>query len=177
MDRRPSLSPYQQVAVQPRQPAKAPAHATKEAQGAADLLYAHERMAALLPTVTRLVALKKDCAAILPDMFYSCEVLQCDSGQLVFSVPNAALAAKLKQKLPRLQEALRMRGWQVSSIRLKVQVGQAAKEAMLKPVKPNLPARAASALAALAQSLDDSSRNAPLKAAIEKLMQRHNDNQ
>jgi hypothetical protein len=34
---------------------------------------------------------------------------------------NASVAAKLRQLLPRLEERLRQRGWQVSSIRIRVQ--------------------------------------------------------
>jgi hypothetical protein len=34
---------------------------------------------------------------------------------------NASVAAKLRQLKPRLEETLRQRGWQVSSIRIKVQ--------------------------------------------------------
>jgi len=36
-------------------------------------------------------------------------------------VANASVAAKLRQLRPRLEERLRERGWQVSSIRIKVQ--------------------------------------------------------
>ena len=39
-------------------------------------------------------------------------------------VSNNAAAAKLRQVLPALQSRLRDRGWQVTSIRLKVQSGQ-----------------------------------------------------
>ena len=147
------------------------------AQGAADFLRAHDRMAALLPTVTRMVALKKDCASILPDMFASCEILQFDSGQLTLSIPNAALAARLKHKLPKLQEALQMRGWQVSSIRLKVQVARPTQTSPLLPasMQKTLPPRAVSALATLEQALEDSPRNAALKAAIDRLVKRHQD--
>ena len=38
-------------------------------------------------------------------------------------VDNNAAAAKLRQVLPALQASLRDRGWQVTSIRLKVQTG------------------------------------------------------
>jgi hypothetical protein len=34
---------------------------------------------------------------------------------------NAAVAAKLRQLQPRLEDALKQRGWQVTSIRIKVQ--------------------------------------------------------
>jgi hypothetical protein len=37
--------------------------------------------------------------------------------------PNGAAAAKLRQLQPRLEEALRQHGWQVSAIRVKVQSG------------------------------------------------------
>ena len=36
---------------------------------------------------------------------------------------NAAVAAKLRQLQPRLEDVLRERGWEVSSIRVKVQSG------------------------------------------------------
>jgi hypothetical protein len=36
-------------------------------------------------------------------------------------VANASVAAKLRQLQPRLEEALKQRGWQVTSIRIKVQ--------------------------------------------------------
>jgi hypothetical protein len=36
---------------------------------------------------------------------------------------NAAVAAKLRHLQPRLEEALRQRGWQTSAIRIKVQPG------------------------------------------------------
>lgn len=36
-------------------------------------------------------------------------------------VSNASVAAKLRQLKPRLEEILRQRGWQVSSIRIRVQ--------------------------------------------------------
>jgi hypothetical protein len=36
---------------------------------------------------------------------------------------NASVAAKLRQLQPRLEDVLRERGWQVSSIRVKVQSG------------------------------------------------------
>jgi len=172
MNRRSSLSPYQQAG----QPLRTvPGKPAQTAQGAAEFLRAHDRMAALLPTVARMAALKQDCASLLPDMFDSCEILHFDSALLTLSVPNAALAARLKHRLPKLQEALQMRGWQVSAIRLKVQVGQPAQARSVLPplMQKKLPAQAVSALATLGQSLEDSPRNAALKAAIEKLVSRH----
>lgn len=151
---------------------KATRDSTRSAQGASDYLRAHDKMASLLPTVARMIALQKDCAAILPEMFKACAVLQFDSDQLTLSIPNAALAAKLKQKLPKLQDALLQRGWQVSAVRLKVQVSNTLE----RPVaykQLQLPTQAVSALAELNNELEESPRNAALRAAIDAMIRRH----
>ena len=41
-------------------------------------------------------------------------------------VNNNAAAAKIRQLLPALEAHLRSRGWEVNSIRLKVQIGRSA---------------------------------------------------
>jgi hypothetical protein len=153
-------------------PTAGSARKAQTSRGVADFLQGHDKMASLLPTVTRIAALQQDCAALLPTIFESSAVLQYDSKQLVLSVANAALAAKLKQQLPKLQEALLKRGWQISSIRLKLQPGNifqkvtAAKEL-------NLPSQALSALDTLSRTLEDSPRNEALKAAITAMVNRH----
>ncbi|MDO8300944.1 DciA family protein [Lacisediminimonas sp.] len=137
-----------------------------------DFLNANDKMASLLPTVARMAALQKDCAAILPGIFTACEVLQFESDKLVLSVPSAALAAKLKQTLPRLRESLLKRGWQVSAIRLKVQVDQVVVKA--KPEKrATLSGSALVALEELEKSLEAKPYNDPLRAALQAMVQRH----
>lgn len=147
----------------------------RTAKGAADFLRANDKMAAIMPTVTRLVALQKDCAAILPAMFDSCSVLSFEADQLVLAIPNAAIASKLKQQLPKLQDSLRKRGWQVIAIRLKVQVVQGmAKPEAIKQLA--LPSRAISAFADLEGTLEDSPTNSALKAALAAMLGRHRSN-
>jgi hypothetical protein len=158
--RSPFLSPYQQSARSPRSKKAAGA-----ATGAADFLRAHDKMASMLPAVTRMIALQKDCAAALPSMFVSTEILQFESGQLVLSTPNAALATKLKQQLPKLQDTLLKLGWQVSAIRLKVQVSKSIIK-ITTTKQLSLSDRAVDAFAALGEELDASPRNAALKAAL-----------
>lgn len=145
---------------------------TRAVQGVTDFLRAHDKMAMLMPTVTRMAALQKDCAAILPAIFDTCAVLQFESGQLVLSTPNAALAAKLKQQLPKLQDNLLKRGWQVNAIRLKVQVTQNIEKSTTSKHLA-LPVQAVSAFAALDSTLEDSPRNETLKAAINAMVRRH----
>ena len=128
-------------------------------------------MASLLPSITRMATLQRDCAAALPTMFSSCGVVQFESGQLVLSTPNAALASKLKQQLPKLTALLQQRGWQVSAIRLKVQVG-ASLDSAPTVKKLSLPDQAISALAQLGTALDQTPRNADLLNAISRLVER-----
>lgn len=132
----------------------------------------HDKMATLLPAITRLAALQKECSAILPALFDACSVMQFDAGQLTVGTPNAALATKLKQQLPKLQDGLVQRGWQVSAIRIKVQVSKiVVKTSKVKDLP--LPKQAKSAFATLTNTLEDSPGNQALKNALRALLKRH----
>ena len=144
----------------------------REPKGAADFLRGHDKMGMLLPTVTRLVALQKECTAILPAMFDSCAVLHFTDGQLTLSTPNAAIATKLKQQLPNVQEKLLKLGWQVNAIRLKVQVSKILEKVILAK-QISLSRVAVTSLADLGESLEDSPRNGALKAALKLMVARH----
>jgi len=120
--------------------------------GATDLLRSNAVMAALMPTVRRLASLQKDCAQALPAI--------------------AALAAKLKQQLPKLQGELERKGWQISAIKLKVQV--------IKSIAPIvhtralvLPEKAMTALEELSTVLPASKQNQDLIAALQRLVRHH----
>jgi len=146
------------------------------AVGATDFLRKDNKLASLLPAVERMAALQKDCAAVLPTMSPHTEILSFEQGQLVLAIPNTALAAKLKQQIPKLQDALSQRGWQVTGVKLKVQ--------MMKPaeIKPEmrvleLPPAAVSAFDALGETLEPSQQNAPLIAALQALVARRKDKQ
>ena len=81
-------------------------------------------IAHLWPTIANINALQKECVATLPQLFLYCQVLQLEEHQLVLAAPNASLATKLKQQLPKLQASLQKTGWQINAIRIKVQVNQ-----------------------------------------------------
>ncbi|RJG07787.1 DUF721 domain-containing protein [Noviherbaspirillum cavernae] len=152
-----------------------PRRGTRSAQttkGAADFLRAHDKMSALLPAVTRMAALQKDCSTILPAVFDTCSVLKFEADQLVLTVPNAALSAKLKQQLPKLQDNLVQRGWQVNAIRLKLQPRK-IDEKSRKIKQLVLPSQAISSFDALSSSLENSPQNEPLKAAINAMLRHH----
>lgn len=138
---------------------------------ATDFLRRNDRMAALLPAALRMASLQKDCADALPPMFGQCDVLSFEEGQLVLATPTSAVAAKLKQQLPKLQTALHKRGWQVDGIRLKVQVTRS-----MPPVvhtrQLSLPETAVSAFEELGDALPATPQNATLIAAIKAMAAR-----
>jgi hypothetical protein len=154
-------------------PARSRARRPETAKGVADFLRTDDKMAALLPTAMRMAALQKDCASSLPAMFETCAILQFEAGQLVLSTPNAALAARLKNQLPKLQETLLQRGWQVSAIRLKVQV-TAGKVDTVIPKIAKISGRGISAFAELGESLPKTKQNAGLLEALANLVQHKN---
>ena len=139
--------------------------------GATSFLSSNARMASLLPTAMRMAKLQKDCAASLPPMFGNCDVLSFEEAHLVLATPTSAVAAKLKQQVPKLQAALQKRGWQIHAIRLKVQVTRS-----IAPVVHTrqlaLPPTAVSAFAELGAALPDTPQNATLIAAIKAMAAR-----
>ncbi|ALK95874.1 hypothetical protein AB595_23440 [Massilia sp. WF1] len=141
---------------------------------ATDFLRRNDRMASLLPVATRMAGLQKDVKAILPPMYAGCEVLSLQEGVLTLAVPSSAVAAKLKQQAPKLQSTLQAKGWQVESVRIKIQVGRAlpARDEVMKPSSLELPPTAVQAFEELGESLPESPQNAPLIAAIRRLAEK-----
>jgi hypothetical protein len=138
---------------------------------ATDFLRKNDRIASLLPTAMRMANLQRDCAAALPAMFAACDVLSFEGGALVLAVPSSAVAARLKQQLPKLQATLQQRGWVVESVRLKVQV--------IRSMPPRermrtleLPPTAVTAFEELGDALPDTPQNAKLIAAIRAMAAR-----
>jgi hypothetical protein len=139
--------------------------------GATDFLRRDDKLAALLPGIERMAALQKDCAAALPAMFKHCEILAFENEQLTLALPNASLAAKLKQQIPKLQETLARRGWQVAGVKLKVQMTKPA-EIKEKMRALSLPEAAVTAFDALGDTLEDTPQNATLIAALRSMVAR-----
>jgi hypothetical protein len=145
-----------------------------EASGVAIYLQSNDKLSPLLPTIKRNASLQKECDAILPEKFHACEVLQLADGQLTLSTPNAALASKLKQQLPKLQNQLQERGWQINAIRTKVQVSRRIEKPA--PVKQLvLSAPAVRAFGELENTLEDTPQNQALRAALHRLVMRRLD--
>ncbi|WP_395008189.1 DciA family protein [Undibacterium sp.] len=138
----------------------------------ASFLRHNDKLSPLLPTVKRNISLQKECRTALPAIFDGCEVLNLNEDQLVMSTPNASIAAKLKQQLPKLQAHLQQRGWQINAIKIKVQVKRMIEKP--EPVKQAL--LTGSALLAfedLENNLDATPQNTDLKAALSRLLSRN----
>ncbi|WEF30917.1 DciA family protein [Pseudoduganella chitinolytica] len=142
----------------------------RNAVEATDFLRRDGRMAALLPAVQRMAKLQQDCAAVLPTAFSFCEILAFEDSVLVLSTPNASVAAKLKQQLPKLQEALARKGWQVDNIKLKVQMMRTMSVAPVEPRKLVIPEVGVDSFAELSETLEPTKQNAALIEALRKLV-------
>lgn len=124
-----------------------------------------------MPAAARMASLQADVAKALPMVAGSCSVLSFDQGVLVLGSPNAAVAARLKQQLPKLTGALQQRGWQVASIRIKVQVTQPLAPQYV-PRQLSMPDSAAAAFRELEGALPKTTANASLIAALDRLAAR-----
>ncbi len=142
-------------------------------KGALDFLQSNDRLAALLPTLGQLANLQSDCERLLPTLFSNCRVLQLREGALQVAVPNAALATRLKQVLPKLQDGLRQKGWPVEAVKLKVQLMPAVPASPQRPHRHKvLSNNAVGAFSELEQTLEDNPRNASLRDALKALLSR-----
>ena len=148
----------------------------RTAFGATDFLRSDARLASLMPTALRMGNLQRDVKVVLPPMYAGCDVLSLQDGVLGLAVPSSAVAAKLKQQLPKLQAGLQKKGWQVESVRIKIQVGRALAQQAQADKKAGsglrLPPTAVDAFEELGETLEDSPQNAQLIAAIRRLAEK-----
>ncbi|MBM3365859.1 MAG: DUF721 domain-containing protein [Betaproteobacteria bacterium] len=133
-------------------------------------LRSDDTLAALLPTAQQVAELQAACETLLPTLFGRCQVLHLRQGILTIAAPNAALATRLRQIQPKLQQDLQGRGWDVEQIRMKIQL-MSAEPAPVPPGEPReLSSSALSSFAALASEIEDS----PLRDAVQALLRRRN---
>ena len=145
----------------------------KTAFGATDFLRANDRLAALMPTALRVGNLQRDVKVILPPMYAGCDVLSFQDAVLTLAVPSSAVAAKLKQQLPKLQAGLQKKGWQVENVRIKIQMRpNVPVREEPKPSSLTLPPTAVDAFEQLGETLPETPQNAALIAAIKRLAER-----
>jgi hypothetical protein len=151
-----------------RRPSQRPA-----AKEAFEFLQSSDKLAGLLPAARRVGQLQAECERLLPTLFANCRALQIRDGQLQVAVPNAALATRLRQVLPKLQQGLREQGWPVEGIRLKVQLLPSEPERPARKVEArDLPRTAVDSFAQLANTLGNDPRNTALQQALQALIRR-----
>lgn len=144
----------------------------KQSQSSEANTFLRTELAHLWPAISNITALQKQCAAALPQLFLYCSVLHLEAEQLVVAAPNAALASKLKQQIPKLQSALQKAGWQISAIRIKVQANQ------IFPAEPvqkqcAFSESALDAFDTLEKNLANDRHNEELLGALRALLARH----
>ena len=128
------------------------------------LLNSLPELQALNQELRQLAALQSALAEILPgNLAANSSVALVKAGELILSADNGAVAAKLRQMAPRLLLFLRQQGFQVTGIRLQVQVGVRDNPLPQKQISLSSDAREAIGL------LSDRLGPSPLKTALERL--------
>jgi hypothetical protein len=144
-------------------------YAPKEAT---NFLQGNAALARLLPAVQRMAELQRDCLEALPIAFKSCEIQAYSGTEMTLAVPNAAVAAKLKQQVPGLQHALAQKGWQINNIKLKVQMPRGIAPTLPSGEGLKLPEMAVDSFDELSRTLEATTANEPLIAAMRRLVAR-----
>lgn len=104
-----------------------------------------------------------------PELTRACRVKQLRDGTLTLLAENAAIAAKLKQLAARLLVSYQELRWQVTSIRIEVQVRDVATRPAAHREPKRLSIETIENLENLAEQLEDS----PLKRALTTMAERH----
>jgi hypothetical protein len=113
----------------------------------------------------RLSALQDDLQLCAPTLRLS--VISLVGGSLSVSAEHPAMAAKLRQTAPTLVAAMTHRGWKISRIRFKPQIGRAPPP--VRPPKAPPGDKAVAMVAAAADTIHDPA----LRAAMKKFAARH----
>jgi hypothetical protein len=120
----------------------------------------------------RIAELQRVFMKIAPQpLTQACCVRQLRAGILSLLAENAAIAAKLKQLLPRLLTSYQKLGWQVTAIRVEVQVRNATSEVATRRSTKHLSTESIKYLEQLAAGLEDS----PLKQALTNMVAHQRD--
>lgn len=96
----------------------------------------------------------------------ACCVKQLRAGILVLLAENAAIAAKIKQLFPRLLTHYQKLGWQVTSIKVEVQVSETGQQPAAGRARARLSIETIENLERLAADLEDS----PLRQALTNMV-------
>jgi len=119
---------------------------------------------ALNRELRQLAALQSVLTEVLPgDLAAATQVALVKAGELILSADNGAVAAKLRQIAPRILVFLRQRGFEITGIRLQVQVR--VRDNPLPQKQISLSSNARSAIDLLSERLDAS----PLRTALKRL--------
>lgn len=119
---------------------------------------------ALNREIRQLMAMQSVLAEVLPgNLATSASVALVKAGEMILFADNGAVAAKLRQMAPRILISLRQRGYEITGIRLQVQVSIRDNPLPQKQISLSFEARNAIDL------LSERLKASPLKAALKRL--------
>lgn len=148
-------------------------HLKNTLPAAIEYLGSQKRTVDVVRIARQLMEIRNDCNHLLPGWFVNCRITNLKNGTLSISVPNQALAARLRQRIPFLQNQLSMKGWSIDTIRVKVLI--TPPEVTEKPVpKKTLPPKARESFSELYEHFkQDEHSHSQLCEALRRLISRH----
>lgn len=132
-----------------------------------DFLNADEAMARLAAHAGRLLKLQRLFEEVVPaTLARACRIANFKSGVIFIHAENGAVAAKLRQTMPSINDEFRTRGVQVTEIRIKVQPLDVAVQHKPRPRAAVLGDAGRASIARLADSLPEG----PLRESLGRFM-------
>ncbi len=117
--------------------------------------------------IRQLMALQSALSEVLPhNLAAFATVASMNAGEITLFADSGAVAAKLRQMTPRMLTSLRQRGYEITGIRLQVQVS--IRDNPLPPKQISISVEARKVIDSLTERLDPS----PLKSALKHLARR-----
>ncbi|SES90646.1 Protein of unknown function [Nitrosomonas marina] len=115
-----------------------------------------------------------ESAAIPEHLIKHCELGPLSGNQLTLLAANASVAARLKHMVPSILQKIQKKGWQISSIKVRIQkpaldkCAESISKQKMRSLKPKISGTGLKSLNRLALSLPDSE----LKTSIQRLLKK-----
>jgi len=133
-----------------------------------ELLTSAPEVGRLVPQAAELLDVRQALRELLPDSLRGlCQIARVKQGKVVIFADNNAIAAKLRLLEPTIVNDLGRRGWKLTGIAVRVQVGM-SRPAPAAPPSVRLSTAAGAALRQLEERLPESRLRAAVRALAAK---------
>tara|TARA_S200000501_G_C20849934_1_gene755248 strand:+ start:560 stop:1030 length:471 start_codon:yes stop_codon:yes gene_type:complete len=142
-----------------------------EAKNISDYLKSNDKLKLIINKAYKINNLQKNCEKSIPFFLKNCEILQLTEKKLIISVPNASIASRLRQLIPKLKSDLQKKGNEIEEIFLKIKIKTKLSE-INKKINNKLSPNSINYFKDLEKTIEENSENYNLLNAINNLIKR-----